>query len=141
MDVYNINYLKTWKKHDLETVTPPPFGLIVSKTDQPTMIKGTSKTLIDYIITDAAFFTPLVSDTPVHTIDKNPNYHLATSVNTNIQMIKSTNAFRKTIFDKKTYNKELFHYHIQNIAIGSTSMDKNVKKACSQCSHVLLKIP
>ena len=116
MGDYNINYLNTRKKQDLETVILP-YGLIVSNTDQPTRMKGTSKTLIEYIITDhsnAAFFTAIVSDTPLRTIGKKPIDHLATSVNTNIQMMKTTNVFRKTIFDKKTYNKELFQYYVQN---------------------------
>ena len=94
-----------------------PYGLIANNTDQPTRIKGTSKTLIDYIITDhsnAAFFTAVVSDTPLRTIVKKPIDHLATSVITNFQMMKTTNVFRKTIFDKKTYYKELFQYYVKN---------------------------
>ena len=82
MGGYNINYLNTREKQDLETVTLP-YGLIVSNTDQPTRKKGTSKTLIDYIITDhsnAAYFTPIVSDTPLRTIGKKPIDHLATCV-------------------------------------------------------------
>ena len=45
MGDYNINYLNTREKQDLETVILP-YGLIVSNADQPTRIKGTSKTLI-----------------------------------------------------------------------------------------------
>ena len=104
------------KKQDLETVTLP-YGLIVSNTDQHTRIKRTSKTIIDYIITDhsnAAFFTHIVSDTPLRTIGKKSIDHLATSVITNIQMIKSTNVFRKEVINKNTYNKELFQYYVQN---------------------------
>ena len=62
MGDYNIDHLNTREKQDLETVTLP-YDLIVSNTDQPTRKKGTSKTSIDYIITDhsnAAFFTPFV---------------------------------------------------------------------------------
>ena len=116
MGDYNINYLNIREKRHLETVTHP-YGLIFSNTDQPTRIKGTSKTLVKYIITDhsnAACFTPIVIDTPLRTIGKKPIDHLATSVITNIEMMKSTNVFRKTIFDKKTYNKELFQYYVQN---------------------------
>ena len=60
------------------------------------------------------FFTAFVSDTPLRTIGKKPIDHLATSVISNIQMMKTTNVFRKTIFDKKTYIEELFHYYVQN---------------------------
>ena len=87
--------LSTRGKEDLETLILS-YGLIVSKTDQPTRLKATSKTLIDYIITDhsnAAFFTAIVSDTPLRTIGKKPIDHLATSVITNIQMMKTTNVF------------------------------------------------
>ena len=103
MGDYNINYLNAREKQDLETVTLA-YGLIGSNTDQPTRIKGPSKTSIDYIITDhnnAAFFTHIVSDTPLRTISKKPIDHLATSVITNIRMIKSFNVFIKTIFDRK----------------------------------------
>ena len=113
---YNIKYLNTREKQYLETVILS-YGLIVSNTDQPTRMNGTSKILFSFIITDhsnAAFFTPIVSDAPLCTIGKKPIDHLATSVITNIQMMKSTNEFRKTLFDKKTYNKELFHYFVQN---------------------------
>ena len=108
--------LSTRGKEDLETLILS-YGLIVSKTDQPTRLKATSKTLIDYIITDhsnAAFFTAIVSDTPLRTIGKKPIDHLATSVITNIQMMKTTNVFKKTIFDKKTYNKKHFQYYVRN---------------------------
>ena len=116
MGDYNINYLNARIKQDLETVTLP-YGLIVSNTDKPTRIKGTSKTSIEYIITDhsnAAFFTPIVSDTPLRTIGKKPIDHLATSVITNIRMIKLSNVFSKTMFDKKTCNKELFYSYVQS---------------------------
>ena len=95
MGDYNINYLNTREKQDLETVTPP-YGLRVSSTDQPTRIKDTSKKSIEYIITDysnAVFFTPIVSDTPLPTFAKKPSDHLARSAITNSQMIKSTNGF------------------------------------------------
>ena len=90
MGDYNYNHLNTREKQDLETVIFP-YGLIVINTDQPSRIKGTSKTLIDYIITDhstAAFFTAIVSETPLPTIGKKPIDHLATSVITNIRMMK-----------------------------------------------------
>ena len=51
MGDYKIKYLNTREKQILQTVTLP-YGLIVSNTDQPTRIRGTSKTLIDYIIAD-----------------------------------------------------------------------------------------
>ena len=74
---YNINYLNTREKQDLEAEFLP-YGLIVSITDQPTRIKGPSKTLIDYIIThhcSDAFFTAIASDTPLRTIGKKPIDH------------------------------------------------------------------
>ena len=108
MGGYKINRSE---KRDLGTVTTA-YGLIVSNTDEPTRIEGTLQTLIDCIITDhinAEIFPPFASDTPLRTIGKTAFDHLATSVITNVQLIKASNVRRRKMFDRKTYIKELVH--------------------------------
>ena len=69
---YNIDYLNMRERQDLETVILP-YGLKINNTDAPTRVRGNSKSLVDYIITDhfqAETFRAHVSDTPLRTGNK-----------------------------------------------------------------------
>ena len=101
---YNIDYLNERERQDLETVILP-YGLRINNTDEPTRVRGNSKSLIDYIITDhlqAETFRAHVSDTPLRTGNKKRIDHFATSLITNIDCKPTCKVFRKTIYDKQT---------------------------------------
>ena len=72
MGDYNINFLNKNERECLETILIP-YGLYVMNKELPTRVVGSSKTLIDYIITDhlkAETFETHVSDTPFRTSKK-----------------------------------------------------------------------
>ena len=113
---YNIDYLNKRERQDLETVILP-YGFKINNTDEPTRVRGNSKSLIDSIITDhfqAETFHAHVSDTPLRTGNKKQIDHFATSLTTNIDCKPICKVFRKTIYDKQTYQKNRFQYFLQS---------------------------
>ena len=100
MGDYNIDYLSTRERQDLGTVILP-YGFKINNTDEPTRVRGNSKSLIDYI-TDhfqAETFRAHVSDTPLRTGNKKQIDHFATSLITNIDCKPTCKIYRKTIYD------------------------------------------
>ena len=77
----NINFLNKNELECLETFLIP-YGLHVMNKELTTRVVGTSKTLIDYIITDhlkAETFETHLSDTPFRTSKNKPIDYRATS--------------------------------------------------------------
>ena len=110
MGDYNINFLNKNERECLETILIP-YGLYVMNKKFPTRVVGSSKTLIDYIITDhlkAETFETHVSDTPFRTSKNKPIDHRVTSIISDFQINTNKKVIVKEIFDKKNYRKDLF---------------------------------
>ena len=52
MGDYNNDYMNTRERQDLETVVLP-YGFMINNTNQPTRVRGISKSVNDYIITQS----------------------------------------------------------------------------------------
>ena len=137
MGDYNIDYMNEREMQDLETVIIP-YGFKINNIDQPTRVRGNSKSLIDYIISDhfqSESFNAYVSDTPLRTANKQQIDHFATSLITNIDCKSTSKVFKKTIFNKQTYQREKFqnilqasdwgYFYSQNCAEGMFSVFVN----------------
>ena len=110
MGDYSINFLNNNERECLETILIP-YGLYVMNKELRNRVVGTSKTLIDYIITDhlkAETFETHVSDTPFRTSKNKPIDHRATSIISDFQIDTNEKVIVKNIFDKKKYRKDLF---------------------------------
>ena len=93
MGDYNENFLNKNERECLETILIP-YGPYVMNKELPTRVVGTSKTLIDYIITDhlnAETFETHVSDTPFRTSKNKPIDHRATSIISDFQINTNKN--------------------------------------------------
>ena len=93
------------------------YGVYVMNKELPTIAVGTSKTLIDYIITDhlkAETFETHVSDNPLGTSKNKPIDHRATSNISYFQTNTNKKDIVKEIFDKKNYRKDLFCRDLQS---------------------------
>ena len=106
MGYYNINFLNYNERECLDTVLIP-YGLYVMNKELPTRVVGTSKSLIDYFITDllkSETFETHVSDTPFRTSKNKPIDHRATIVSKTKYMICSRGKNRKqsTIYINRT---------------------------------------
>ena len=111
-----MDYLNKREKKDLETVILP-YGFKINNTDEPTRVRGNSNSLIDYIITDqfqAETFRAHVSNTTLRTGYKKQIDHFAISLITNIGCKPTSKVFRKTIYDKHTFQKNRFQYLLQS---------------------------
>ena len=96
---YNIDYLNPKEKECLET-TLLLYGLQITNTEQPTRVKGSSQSLIDFIINDlpkSKCFETIVSDTPLRTLKNGEKHHWATSKITSIQMKKKSKVTIKEV--------------------------------------------
>ena len=116
MGDYNIVHLNKRERQDLKTVILP-YGFKINNTDEPTRVRGNSKSLIDYIITDhfqAETFFAHVSDTPLRTGNKKEIDHSETSLITNTHCKPTCKVFRITLYDKQTYQKNRFQYLLQS---------------------------
>ena len=116
MEDYNINFLNKNERECLETILIP-YGLYVMNKELPIRVVGTSKTLIDYIITDhlkAETFETHVSDTPFRTSKNKPIDHRATSIINVFQINTNKKVIFREIFDKKNYRKDLFSRDLES---------------------------
>ena len=107
---YNINFLNKNERECLETILIP-YGLYVMIKELPKRVVGTSKTLIDYIITDhlkAETVETHVSATPFRTSKNKLTDHWATSIISDFQINTNKKVIVKAIFDKKNYREDLF---------------------------------
>ena len=89
MGDFNINFFNHKERQCLETITIP-YGFHILNTTEPTRIGPTSKSLVDYIVSDLPMIegaVTYVSDTPLRTLKKKTEVdHRATLAITNIKM-------------------------------------------------------
>ena len=98
--------------------TPMRIGYIRTRIGSiPTRIGSTSKSLVDYIISDLPTIegaVTYVSDTPLRTLKKTVVGHRATSAITNIKLKPQARVTIKDIFDKRNYRPELSRNHLSD---------------------------
>ena len=108
MGAYNIDYLNNKEKQYLDTITVP-YGLNIVNTEIPTRVRGKSKSLLDYIITDlpgSINFESYVSDTPLRNLNGEHVDHFQTSVISNVTLHQPPKVIIKEIYDKSNYKAE-----------------------------------
>ena len=142
MGDYNINFLNKNERECLETILIP-YGLYAMNKELPTRVVGSSKTLIDYILTDhlkAETFETHVSDTPFRTSKNKPIDHRVTSIINDFQINTNKKVIVKEIFDKKNYRKDLFCRDLES-SDWSRFYRQNIlaPRICSQYSVTSLK--
>ena len=114
MGDFNIIFFNHKERQCLETITIP-YGFHILNTTEPTRIGPTSKSLVDYIISDLPMIegaVTYVSDTPLRTLKKTEVDHRATSAITNIKMKPQARVTIKEIFDKRNYRPEVLRNHL-----------------------------
>ena len=110
MGDFNLNYLSRRERDDLDTILVP-YNLAPKNKTLPTRVHGKSKTLLDYIIQDNGLprMNCLVCETNFKTD------HLATLLISNQKYkINNSNTVQKTVFDRKSYNIQLFRQTLNN---------------------------
>ena len=111
-----------------------PYGLYAKNKELPPRVVGTSKTLIDYIITDhlnAETFETHVLDTPFRTSKNKPIDHRATSIISDFQINTNKKDIVKEIFDKKNYRKDLFCRDMESSHWSSFCHQNSAEDMCS----------
>ena len=106
MGDFNIDYLNN--KENLDTITVP-YGLNIVNTEIPTRVRGKSKSLLDYIVTDlpgSVNFESYVSDTPLRNLNGEHVDHFQTSVISNVTLHQPPKVIIKEIYDKSNYKAE-----------------------------------
>ena len=110
MGDYTPNYFNINERDCLETDLVP-CGLQVQNSKHPTRVQSTSKSLIDYIISDhlqANTFKTYVSDSLIRTIKNKVIDHKATSAVKKLQLDSCARVFNEQMFDKKSYTRQGF---------------------------------
>lgn len=116
---YNINYLNLDERQKLDNCLIP-YGLDVTNQITPTRVTESSKTLLDYIISEpGTVHKYIVSDTPFKTD------HLLSLIINNFE-IKKTEAVLKIIRDTKNYNKSKFKDHMATCNWGNLYCAENI---------------
>ena len=154
MGDFNIYFFNHKERQCLETITIP-YGFHILNTTEPTRIGPTSKSLVDYIISDLPMIEGAVTyvlDTPLRTLKKTEVDHRATSAITNIKMKPQARVTIKEIFDKRNYRPEVLRNHLsdsdwsnfynQNCAEGMfsafTDIFENALRKCVQKRKVFI---